>query len=229
MGEAGAQLPGSRNSAAHAAARRIISGWCSSTRKRRSCRSARRMPANIQHAIDSVRASRLRGGTDLQRALQAGLQQAVRAGSEQYVSRHPERRRRDARSHSEWKTGRLVCIRVEAAPRDAAPAHLHSGRRRRCQPAAVPHARPAGRTARTRALDRADGIQAEFVSLEDRPQPSRPARSLRDAGVCGRYGLPAAGRDVLRIAGLVGGPLPEAAGERQLHGARRARRRRRCR
>lgn len=34
-------------------------------------------PANIQHAIDFVRASRLRGGTDLQRALQAGLQQAV--------------------------------------------------------------------------------------------------------------------------------------------------------
>jgi Ca-activated chloride channel family protein len=33
-------------------------------------------PANVQHAIDSVRASRLRGGTDLQRALQAGLQQA---------------------------------------------------------------------------------------------------------------------------------------------------------
>jgi Ca-activated chloride channel family protein len=32
--------------------------------------------ANVQHAIDSVRSSRLRGGTDLQRALQAGLQQA---------------------------------------------------------------------------------------------------------------------------------------------------------
>jgi len=31
---------------------------------------------NIQHAIDFVRTSRLRGGTDLQRALQAGLQQA---------------------------------------------------------------------------------------------------------------------------------------------------------
>ena len=38
-------------------------------------------PANIQHAIDSVRASRLRGGTDLQRALQAGLQQAGTAGA----------------------------------------------------------------------------------------------------------------------------------------------------
>jgi Ca-activated chloride channel family protein len=33
-------------------------------------------PANIQHAIDSVRASRLGGGTDLQLALQTGLQQA---------------------------------------------------------------------------------------------------------------------------------------------------------
>jgi Ca-activated chloride channel family protein len=35
---------------------------------------------SIQHAIDFVRSSRLRGGTDLQRALQAGLQQATAAG-----------------------------------------------------------------------------------------------------------------------------------------------------
>jgi Ca-activated chloride channel family protein len=33
--------------------------------------------ASIQHAIEFVRASRLRGGTDLQRALQGGLQQAA--------------------------------------------------------------------------------------------------------------------------------------------------------
>ena len=32
---------------------------------------------NVQHAIDTVRASRLRGGTDVQQALQAGLQQAA--------------------------------------------------------------------------------------------------------------------------------------------------------
>jgi Ca-activated chloride channel family protein len=37
-------------------------------------------PANIQHAIDIVRSSRLRGGTDLQRALEAGLQQASAPG-----------------------------------------------------------------------------------------------------------------------------------------------------
>jgi Ca-activated chloride channel homolog len=36
---------------------------------------------NVQHAIDFVRASRLRGGTDLQRALQAGLQQAAAPGA----------------------------------------------------------------------------------------------------------------------------------------------------
>jgi Ca-activated chloride channel homolog len=33
-------------------------------------------PTNIQHAIDVVRSSRLRGGTDLQRALEAGLKQS---------------------------------------------------------------------------------------------------------------------------------------------------------
>jgi Ca-activated chloride channel homolog len=37
--------------------------------------------ANVQHAIDSVRSSRLRGGTDLQRALQTGLQQASAPGA----------------------------------------------------------------------------------------------------------------------------------------------------
>jgi Ca-activated chloride channel family protein len=36
---------------------------------------------NIQHAIAAVRDSRLRGGTDLQRALQTGLQQAAVAGN----------------------------------------------------------------------------------------------------------------------------------------------------
>ena len=36
---------------------------------------------NVQHAIELVRASRLRGGTDLQRALQAGLQQATAPGT----------------------------------------------------------------------------------------------------------------------------------------------------
>ena len=38
-------------------------------------------PVNIQHAIDAVRASRLRGGTDVQRALQAGLEQASAPGA----------------------------------------------------------------------------------------------------------------------------------------------------
>jgi Ca-activated chloride channel family protein len=36
---------------------------------------------SIQHAIETVRSSRLRGGTDLQRALEAGLQQASSPGS----------------------------------------------------------------------------------------------------------------------------------------------------
>jgi Ca-activated chloride channel homolog len=38
-------------------------------------------PANVQRAIDVVRSSRLRGGTDIQRALQAGLQQASVPGA----------------------------------------------------------------------------------------------------------------------------------------------------
>ena len=36
--------------------------------------------ANIQHALDFVRSSKLRGGTDLQRALQAALQQCSASG-----------------------------------------------------------------------------------------------------------------------------------------------------
>lgn len=38
-------------------------------------------PGNIHRAIDAVRASRLRGGTDIQRALQAGLEQAFTPGA----------------------------------------------------------------------------------------------------------------------------------------------------
>lgn len=42
-------------------------------------------PANVQHAIDTVGASRLRGGTNIQRALQAGLQQAAAASNSYLV------------------------------------------------------------------------------------------------------------------------------------------------
>jgi Ca-activated chloride channel homolog len=38
-------------------------------------------PSSVQRALDFVRSSKLRGGTDLQRALQAGLQQCQAAGS----------------------------------------------------------------------------------------------------------------------------------------------------
>ena len=38
-------------------------------------------PANVQRAIDAVRATRLRGGTDLQAALKAGLEQSASAGA----------------------------------------------------------------------------------------------------------------------------------------------------
>ena len=37
-------------------------------------------PATVQHALDFVRSSKLRGGTDLQKALQAGLQQCSASG-----------------------------------------------------------------------------------------------------------------------------------------------------
>jgi len=42
-------------------------------------------PATINRALDFVKASRLRGGTDLQKALEAGLAQATLAGSNSYV------------------------------------------------------------------------------------------------------------------------------------------------
>ena len=38
-------------------------------------------PANVQHAIDMVRSNRLRGGTDMQKALRAGLQQCSAPGA----------------------------------------------------------------------------------------------------------------------------------------------------
>ena len=42
--------------------------------------------SSVQHAIEFVRASRLRGGTDIQRALQAGLQQAAAPGTSNRIS-----------------------------------------------------------------------------------------------------------------------------------------------
>jgi Ca-activated chloride channel family protein len=42
-------------------------------------------PASVQRAIEAVRASRLRGGTDMQHALQAGLQQAASSAGSIYL------------------------------------------------------------------------------------------------------------------------------------------------
>ena len=41
--------------------------------------------ATVQHALDFVRSSRLRGGTDLQKALQEGLRESGTAGSNPYI------------------------------------------------------------------------------------------------------------------------------------------------
>ena len=101
MGKAGAQLSGSRNSAAYAAARRITSAWCCSTPKRRLFPLSSGDSGNIQHAIDAVRSSRLRGGTDLQRALASRTGAGRSARRKQYLSGHSQRRRRDSRAHSE--------------------------------------------------------------------------------------------------------------------------------
>ncbi|HEY1676404.1 MAG TPA: VIT and VWA domain-containing protein [Candidatus Sulfotelmatobacter sp.] len=70
-------------------------------------------PARIQSAIESVRSSRLRGGTDLLRALQAGLGQAVTPGvsnaylvilSDGGATRGPILNRKIASAYaSEWK------------------------------------------------------------------------------------------------------------------------------
>ncbi len=158
------------------------SAWCSSILKLRSLPLSSAEGRSIQHAMEFVRASRLRGGTDIQHALQAGLQQAAVSRRGQPLSCDSERRRRNSRAHPQRQTGGMVRDRVEAAPGNPAPAHLHFRRRRRCQPAAVSYARPPGRLARTRAIDRADGVQAELVSLEDRSQPHRTARA------CGRAG-----------------------------------------
>ena len=47
-------------------------------------------PASIQRALDFVRSSKLRGGTDLQKALQAGLQQGSAFGTRQSLPRTVE-------------------------------------------------------------------------------------------------------------------------------------------
>src|ERR1017187_2916473 len=105
----------------------------------------------------------------------------------------------------------MVRLCVEATRGDSTPPYLHLRRRRRCQLTALPYARPARWSSRTRAFDRAHGVQVELVSLEDRPQPDPPARPSSPPGKRRRYCLPAAGRNILWIVGLVGRALPEGA------------------
>ena len=90
---------------------------------------------------------------------------------------------------------------------------------------------PSGWFAGTCALDRTRRIQAEFVPLQDRPQPHRPIESGGGPGVGGGHGLSAAGFYLLRFARVLGGALSGRERKCHVYGSRCARRcsRWRCR
>ena len=78
---------------------------------------------NVQKALDFVRASRLRGGTDLQQALGAGLAQFSQS-SWQRLPPAAERWRRDPRHHPHRKPCHLVRRTLETGAGIRTAAHL---------------------------------------------------------------------------------------------------------
>ena len=179
---------------------------------------------SIQHAIAAVRDSRLRGGTDLQRALQTGLQQASTQGAgNAYLVILSD----GGATRGPIQNGKL------AAWYASVWQQLPDTQRPRTYIFAV------GDDANLplfRMLARQDGLLEQVLSTEPMDFKlnsflSKIGRSpvgqlglCHHSGCCGRYGLSPAGRNFFRLPGLMGGTLSETPGKRFFHRARRARR-----
>ena len=167
-------------------------------------------PAAVQHALDFVRSSKLRGGTDLQKALQTGLQQcSASAGASPYLILLSD----GGATRGPIQNGKLASWYADSWKR------LPETQRPRTYIFAVgddanlpllKRAGAAGRFAGARALDRTRRVQAEFVSLQDRPQPDRRIESGRGPGIGSGHGLPAAEFHLRRFDRFLGGTLPGA-------------------
>jgi Ca-activated chloride channel family protein len=173
----------------------------------------------IQRALDFVRASRLRGGTDLQRALQEGLRQCSGSNGNRYVVLLSD----GGATRGAIQNGKL------AGWYEAAWKRLPEANRPKTyifgvgDDALTENAGTRGRSTGKRALNRAAGLQAHLVSLKDRPQPHRPVAAQRVAGYLGGFCVRVAGFRVLRFDGDVGRTLPESAARYGVQRSRRAR------
>ena len=94
-------------------------------------------PATVQRALDFVRSSKLRGGTDLQRALQAGLQQcSTTGGGNSYLLLLSD----GGATRGPIQNGKLAAWYAETwqrVPAASTSAYLHLRSGRRCQFAAA--------------------------------------------------------------------------------------------
>ena len=94
-------------------------------------------PAAVQHALDFVRSSKLRGGTDLQKALQTGLQQcSASGGASPYLILLSD----GGATRGPIQNGKLASWYAESwkhLPESQRPRTYIFGSGRRCQPAAA--------------------------------------------------------------------------------------------
>ena len=97
--------------------------------------------AAVEKALDFVRAGRLRGDTDLQRALGVALDQS-QLGDRRSLHRPARRRERHARDDRERAARRLVCEAARRGAAGRAAPHLSLRHRRRRQRAAAQDAEP---------------------------------------------------------------------------------------
>ena len=183
-------------------------------------------PASVQHALDFVRSSRLRGGTDLQRALQTGLQQCSASGGAQSLSDIAERRRRDPRAHSEWQARQLGTRRAGSSlPETQRPRTYIFAVGDDANLPLLQRAGAAGRLAGARALHRTAEFKLNSFLSKIGRSPIGAIEFGRGPGIGSGHGLPAAGFHLRGLAGFLGGPVPGSRRKTYLHGSRRARRR----
>ena len=176
--------------------------------------------AAVEKALAFVKASRLRGGTNLQAALDAALKQSgadthiVLLGDGGATRGAVQNGKLAAWYEANWKARRPHTY-IFAVGDDA-------------NLAAAENAGALERHSRMGPLDRADRLQAQGLRLEDRPAAG--GEPGPDAGPAGefRHGLSASGQRLRRVAGVLGGPVSQADAAGHLRGGRGARSLSRC-
>ncbi len=172
-------------------------------------------PANVEGALAFIRASKIRGGTDIEKAVDAAVAQTREASGESYIVLIS-----DGGANEGTVNNARLAERVGARLRAIAETRRpHLSTFAVGDDANLPLMRSLAANngvCRVGAVDGADRVQAQRVFVEDRAAADQRVDFIRAAAVESRLDLRVGAGAFCGVGGDVGGAIPAAAGEGEL-------------